>query len=672
MDGGEMATFGYAGKILRVDLSSGSITEVSTADYAARFLGGTGIAAKIYWDEVPPEVGAFDAENRLIFATGPLAGIPVIGGSRWQVSGKSAVGSSRWEVYRKSAGPANEQYSYCNLGGRWGAELKFTGYDALVVHGRAEKPQYLFIHDGIIELRDASDLWGKGSIKTREMLKDELGNSARVVTIGPAGENMVTIASLHADNDASGSGGLGAVMGSKQLKAIVVKGAKTGVKIAHSERLKELTSYYRELGVSFGDSDHAVFWPGLSASERTPSPKLKKAPCYGCLGRCLRRTYEADDGTKGKFMCGSAYFYQPWAVKYYGKWNDVPFYANRLCDEYGLDTMAVDFIVNWLDGCYRAGVLTETSTGLPLSEMGSLDFIETLIHKISFRNEFGDLLAQGIVKAAESLGNSAVEQMENTGMLFRPGYDRYGPRLYLTHSFIYAMEPREPIDHIHQIGLPMIKWVGWASERPGSYLSSERLRAVARRFWGSEMAADFSTFEGKALAAKMIQDREYADDCLILCDFLWPIVELPNTEDHIGDPTLESKLLSAVTGKEIDEVGLYRIGERVFNLRRAILVREGHRGRDFDMLSDRSYNLPLEYETTNPGCIVPGKDGEIISRKGAVVDREEFEKSKDEYYRLRQWDVATGLQTGAQLKELGLDDVAQDLEQRGLLAHQKE
>ena len=199
-----MTDFGYAGKILRVDLSSGRTTEMATTDYADRFLGGRGLAAKIYWDEVPPEVQAFDAENRLVFATGPLGGLPAIGGSRWTICGKSA---------------ASETFSYCNLGGRWGAELKFAGYDAVVVYGKSEKPVYLLIDGDRVELRDASALWGRGTLQTIEALKAELGDSVRVVAIGPAGENGAVMASFFTDNDASGSGQLAASAGTKGLQA---------------------------------------------------------------------------------------------------------------------------------------------------------------------------------------------------------------------------------------------------------------------------------------------------------------------------------------------------------------------------------------------------------------------------------------------------------------------
>jgi len=210
--------------------------------------------------------------------------------------------------------------------------------------------------------------------------------------------------------------------------------------------------------------------------------------------------------------------------------------------------------------------------------------------------------------------------------------------------------------------------VNWVEKTDNAYVNTDVIRAIAKKFWGSEMAADFSTCEGKALAAKRIQDRQYAKECLILCDFLWPIISVEHSEDHIGDPTLESKILSAVTGKEMDEEGLYQIGERVFNLQRAILVREGHRGRDFDSLPASLYSVPLKFDIVNHECLVPGKEGEVITRKGSVINWEEFEKMKTEYYQLRQWDVTTGLQTRVKLDELGLKEIADDLEQRGLLA----
>ncbi|MBL7119869.1 MAG: hypothetical protein ISS53_04215 [Dehalococcoidia bacterium] len=651
-----MATFGYTGKILRLDLSSGSTAEVSTLDYGG-FLGGRGIAAKICWDEVSPAINALDPENRLVFVTGPLAGVPGLnGGSRWQVCGKSPA-------------PTPEQFCYGNLGGRWGANLKFAGYDAIIVQGKSEKPVYLLLHDNVAELKDASALWGKGAIETRETLKSELGSSANVVTIGPAGENMAVMATILADNDASGAGGLGAVMGSKRLKAIVVRSADKGVKVAQPERLRELETYRRGL------RRIRAAMSGIRYSrELVPSlgHKMKGIdPCYGCTG-CFRGIYEAADGRQGKYMCHSAMFYQPWAVGYYGAWNDMPddlpFHATRLCDDYGLDTKVIERMIGWLASCYRAGVLTDENAGIPVSKVGTMEFLESLFRKVSFREDLGDVLAQGIAKAADALGPAAREQIDTVGYLAGPAYtDTYGPRLYPITALLYAIGPRLPYTQLHEVGALIPKWLLWAKGSEGALASSKVVRAIARRFWGSETAIDFSTYKGKALGAKRIQDRETAKECLILCDFQSPIMDLESSEDHVGDPTLESNILSAVTGNEVDKEGLDRIGERVFNLLRAISVREGHRGRDDDQVPDHCYTVPLQYEMSNPDCLVPGKDGEAISRKGAVVDRKEFEKMKDEYYQLRGWDVATGLQTRAELKELGLTDVAQDLGQRGLI-----
>ncbi|MBN2098600.1 MAG: hypothetical protein JW753_03280 [Dehalococcoidia bacterium] len=651
-----MAEYGYAGKIMRVDLSSGQASTVGTKEYAGRFLGGRGIGARIYWEEVPLGAGPFDAANRLIFITGPLCGVPAIGGSRWEICGK---------------GPSSPpRFSYGNLGGRWGAALKFAGYDGIIVQGKSEHPVYLFVHDDTVEFRDASGLWGKGAIETREALKAELGSSARVVTIGPAAENMAVMATLLADNDASGSGGLGAVMGSKKLKAIVVREGREGVKIAQPEKLRELTAHYRDLRRCFPTDG----WEYLSRWSRDPTmeprlmpgPEMKKDPCYGCLGRCARKVYVSGDGQRGKFLCHSAFFYQPWVDKHHGDWNDVAFEATWLCDSYGLDAVAIDFMISWLHLCHQAGILTDESTGIPISKLGSAEFIETLTRKIAFREGFGDLLAQGIRKAAEAVGPAAKEQVGLAGHLAEPGYHPYGPRLYNTNALLYAMEPRMPIQQVHEIGLIMAKWS--AGTRGLTAVNSDVIRTVARKFWGGELAADFTTWEGKALAAKMIQDREFVEASLILCNFLWPITDCDPSPDKVGDPGLESRILSAVLGNDTTEEDLYRIGGRILNLQRAILVREGHRGRQFDTLPDHFFNLPVQYDQANADCVVPGKGGEVVSRKGAVVDRNEFERMKDEYYQLRGWDVATGLQTGRALDKAGLSDVARDLDKRGLLS----
>jgi len=634
-----MAIYGYAGKILRVDLSSGKITETSTLDYSNEFVGGRGIATKIYWDEMSSQVSALDEESRLIFALGPMAGVPVIGGSRWGVFGKS---------------PQTEPEQFCNsnLGGLWGAELKFAGYDGIVVQGKSASPVYLFIHDGMVEFKDASDVWGKGAIETREMLKNDLGKSIRVVTIGPAGENEVVTANLLADNDASGSSGLGAVMGSKKLKAIVVKGTRKGVNIAQPEKLRELTDYFRSLS-----SGSFTAW---GTDFMVSGSKAKKDPCYGCLADCIRVKYTTDDGRSGKYMCQSGMFYLQWSWRYYGEQNEVPFHANKTCDDYGLDTWALEAMLAWLSRCFKKGIVTEENTGLPFSKIGSLEFIEIMARMIALREGFGEVLAQGMEKAAREIGGKAPSFIRHT--------DPYDPRLYITTALLWAMEPREPIQQLHEVGLTLAQWVSWVKEIEGAYVSNDVLRGIARRFWGSEKAADFTSYEGKALATKMIQDRQYAKECLIVCDWIYPILAIKHTEDHVGDPSLESKLLSAITGEEVDEQALYNVGSKVFNLQRAILLREGWKAKEDDKLPDEWYEKPLKFGVMDPDCLVPGSDGAPISQIGSIVDRQEYEQMRGEFYKIRGWDDRTGLQTRNSLEALGMKDVADKMTALDLIA----
>jgi aldehyde:ferredoxin oxidoreductase len=228
------------------------------------------------------------------------------------------------------------------------------------------------------------------------------------------------------------------------------------------------------------------------------------------------------------------------------------------------------------------------------------------------------------------------------------------------------MEPRQPTGQLNELGF-MSVWLLWVYKQAGAFLSNDVARAIARRFLGSEAAVDFTSYDGKALAAKMIQDRECAKDSLILCSYLFPILFSGGTEDHVGDPSLESKILSAVTGNEIDEDGLYKVGERIFNLQRAILAREGHRGRECDRISEYNFTKPLKFDLHNPQLLSPGKGDQVVNKQGAVLDREKFERLKDEYYGLRGWDISTGLQTRAKLNELGLGDIVSDLKRRGLV-----
>jgi len=635
--------FGYAGKILKVDLSEASMIDVPTSNYADRFIGGRGIAAKIYWDEVPPEAKAFDPENRLIFMTGPMAGYPGIAGSISQICGKSAFTNP-------------EQFFYSSMGGSWGAHLKFAGYDGVVVHGKSEKPVYLLVQDGTAEIRDASALWGKDSAEVRNLLKRELGSSARVLTIGPAGENLVTFATTLAEEDAAAWGA--AIMGSKKLKAIVVRGKGSHPPVANPDKLKELAKYLHGMGYGAGyDLVHFLDMPSLTRKQQI---------CYGCVRGCGRSTQETADGIKAKFGCQNAGFYLFEAEVYYGKRTEVPFHATRLSLNYGLDTHALAAIIRWLTDGYNAGVLTDENTGIPLSKRGSWEYIEALVKKISLREGLGDALAQGVHQAAEAVGGKARELI--TDYTDKNGQGMvYGPRLYNLNGILYATEPRMTLPTLHEICIPVMKWNEWVKGLKGSYMSNDMLREIGKRFWGSELTFDFSTYEGKAVAAKKIQDKIRAEECLILCAFFYPLRSCDYTETHEGDPTIESQLYSAVTGNEIDEEELNRIGERVYNLERAVLTREDPRGKWVDEIPEFNFTVPMESEGMDKELLVPGENAEPISKKGTVVDREKFAQMLSEYYELRGWDKISGLQTKQKLVELNLGDIAEGLAQRGLI-----
>ncbi|OGO30789.1 MAG: hypothetical protein A2Z29_03810 [Chloroflexi bacterium RBG_16_56_11] len=523
-----------------------------------------------------------------------------------------------------------------------------------MVRGHAERPVYLYIHDGTAEIRNAAALWGKPTFEVADSLKAELGQGVSVLTIGPAAENRVIFATMITDDGASGASGLGSVMGSKNLKAIVVAGDKKPV-AADPARLDKLAGRVLQLR-----KDTWKNWlndlPGRTSLRA----------CYGCGIGCFRKAYQ-HQGRRYKFFCQAVHVYWGAAEQYGGDSTEVGLEAVRLCDRYGLDTTVMQPLIEWLGNCYREGVLTEKESGLPLSKIGSLEFIDGLTRKIAYREGFGGQLAQGTARAAAGLGKRAQELL-NASILTRANESRdYDPRLVITNSLLYATEQRRPINQVHELTHALWMWRNWTRGEEHGFISTDDFINIGRLFWGGEAAADFSTYEGKALAAKKIQDRALAKESLILCDFLWPIIWVRFADSHTGDPTLESQVLSAITGREIDRAGLDAIGERVFNLQRAIFLRQGWGGRRGDRLLDYLHNEPLEFTFFNPDCIVPGKNGEVVTRKGARIERKDFEDLKSEYYTLRGWDVPSGLLTEKKLHDLGLADIAPDLKARDLL-----
>ncbi|HSW57041.1 MAG TPA: aldehyde ferredoxin oxidoreductase N-terminal domain-containing protein [Dehalococcoidales bacterium] len=641
-----MAEFGYAGQILKINLSDQSFMTEPSQKYTAGLIGGRGFAARLFWDMVPPQAPALAPENCLIFTTGPTTSFVGIAGCRWQICAKSPLQSP-------------EVFSYGNLGGKWGPLLKAAGFDVVTVQGKSAKPLYIFIHDGQVEFRDASDLWGTDAFDTIDQVRAKCGGDSSVVTIGPGGENQVVFATALSDEGASGGGGMGAVMGSKNLKAIAVSG--TGViKAADPARLQKIAERIKYLKGS-PDPKRPSPWgvPGVTFTE----------DCYGCSVGCSRQMYIAEKDRKYKSFCQQTSIYRKAASDYYqGQWNEVQLRALRLCDGNTLDSSVMAPMVGWLIDCYKEGVVSEKESGLPLAKAGGPEFIEALVACVARRQGFGEALAKGLNYAAATLGPRAEEILARWISTRSAEARDYDPRLFITTALLYATEPRRPINQLHGVSIPIMIWSNWRRQVPGARFNTEDVIEAGRRWWGGAEAADFSTYNGKARAAKIIQDRCSAKDSLILCDLCWPIMAANSPGDHVGDPALESQIYSAITGRETDEAGLLKLGERIYNLQRAIQIRQGWQGRRDDIVLDYYHTRPLADGEVfiNPDALMPGPGGTIISRVGSVLEKDKFEELKNEYYRLRGWDVQSGYPTVARLRELGLDDVAADLKSRKL------
>ena len=669
---------GWVGKILRVDLTNRKISEISTFDYVPKFLGGRGLGAKICWDEVPPEIGAFDPENRLIFATGPLQGTMAPTSGRFKVLGKSP-----------QAGPT-ESFCRSGVGGHWAPELKWAGYDALVIHGKSPKPVYLWITDQKTEILDATRLWGLDTYQTQQMIWKLHGHQTRVMVIGKAGENRSRIACILTDSgDASGQGGFGGVMGSKNLKAIAVRGTGS-VSVARPKELMEMTHRIQNLfsrkslrsnpyqpeekgfkyniwGGGYGRGSLSLLQGELLDLCNNPSSGHSQTPdgCFACPVSC-RSHVKGPDITNGVAFCAQSYMYLESMVHEPEKgYSKVTWQAAKLADLYGINAYELMAIIPWLADCYREKLITEEDTGLPLKEIGSWKFISALLNKIANREGMGDLLAEGGQRAATKLGGKA----EKLSRIYYPRAGKFGgfrehwvylggfPTGYAVPplALMWVLDNRDAmVSHSY---ISMLWGAAFIVGQNALTAVPEKifpiLKPVMKAAYGSEEAAEFFQPDGKSLnwkwaapVVKRYHEHSLLKDSYILCDILFPYLFNANSSDHVGDTTLESRLYFAVTGVEMSEEESYRKGEMLCTLERALSVRDGRTRRD-DILHD------LYFEKQDAG--------------GRKYHREDLERSKSEYYRLMGWDPKTGIPTASTLERLDLKEVAEDLEKRGFL-----
>ena len=625
---------GWCGKILRVDLSSKIITEFDTQPYADRFLGGRGIATRLYWEHVPADTGAFDPANHLIFMTGPL-------------TATGAQGASRFEVVGKSPMLMPEGFCYGNMGGHWGAALKRAGFDGIIVSGKANRAVYLFISDGKARLEDATAIHLEGVTQVGEYLKEKHGSKTHFIATGPAGMNLCRSANLMTDNEGSATGGFGSVFGSKNLKAIAVVGTQSPT-VSNPEALKELNRLTIQLNKR--DTSFNPYPPDQIS-------RKGKASCFQCGLDCvMRSTYRTKSNKEVVRKCQAMFVYFPWVMWRPGEPAETALDATGLCNNLSLCTMEMANIVQWISTGYKKGYLSDAQTGLEIDKLGTWEFFESLCNMIAYRKGFGDILAEGLLRAGENLGPDAKVLFANEVAGVGDGAT-YSAREYLMNGLMYAFEPRQPIAMLHEVSRTIGMWVMNLQYPGATPVSGDSYRKATGKFWGHDKAWDLNTHEGKAMAATRIMDRTYVKDSLGLCDSCWPLMFSHHTEDNVGDTTLEVRTFNAVTGNNLDEIGLLKFGERIFNQQRAILLREGWNPEKDDMVQEFNFTDPVQSVFMNPDVLVPGEGDTVLNRKGQTLDREIFTKMRDEFYQLRGWDPETGYPLAEKFQELELLDV---------------
>lgn len=614
--------FGYMGQVLRIDLTHKRWTaEPLNKELVENFIGSRGFGAKVLWDETPAGIAPLGSENKLVISTGPLTGTKVQSASRWLVQFKSPLTG----IYCRSVG-----------GGYFGAELKFAGYDMLIIEGEAERPVYVWIDDDKVEFRDATKVWGMNTLAARDFLLEETEKRARMIMIGPAGEMLVKIAAIVTDDSRTAArGGPGAVMGSKNLKAVVVKGSKKPA-VYNEKTFKELVKEqietyrkwrffkdFRELG-----TNHATYlwyemghFPPYNFQQRElegierfrpevlKSYVVKHKGCYGCMIQC-GKVFKATKGPYAGITWEFPELETHWSFGgILGNCNlESILAANMLCDLYGLDTISTGVTIAFAVELYEKGIIGKSETdGLEL-RWGDPEVIIELVRRIAFRaGNLGNLLAEGVKVAAEVIGRGAEKYAMHIKGLEMPAYD---PR---------AMKGQ---------GL------GLAT---GTIGGSHAISWNKFEIMGVPKKVDPFLVEGKAELAKYVQDEMAVCETAVFCKL---------TVNHdLTNPSLYSKLLNAATGIEKfkDEKYLWLIGERIWNLERTFDVREGIDIRH-DTIPERLLQNPMP---RNPA-------------KGQIF---ELDKLLKDYYDVRGWDKR-GSPTREKLVELGLIDVAEELESK--------
>ncbi len=628
--------YGWMGTILRVDLSSGRIEKEPLREYLRlNYLGGRGVNSRILYDSVGPATEPLSADNIVIFGTGTVVGTAAPSAGRITVTAKS---------------PLTGILGDANAGGHFSAEMKRAGYDHIVFTGKSAQPVYLWIHNDHVELRPAGHLWGKTTAETDDLIHEELGEPLlKVAAIGHGGENLARCACvIFEKNHAAGRTGMGAVMGSKNLKAVAVRGTK-GVKVARPEAFMKLVKslqqriianpVYRGLAYYgtpyFCMGQHKMGWltmkNGLTNEwadvAKVAHRRLKKdyfireLACSACPRHCNQAwtvtegPYAGARGSKIEYGCIAGLGLGSYIA-------DFPAiaYMNSLCDEYGLDVIELGMTVNAAMEWYEKGLITRKDTGGLDLTWGNAEAVITLIHQTARREGFGNLLAEGALRAAKAVGQGAEKYivLHSKGLTY--GEDDI--RAIKGYALSVATSTRGA-DHLR--GMPGFEMIP-------SVTTPEMLE---KRF-GSAEAGVYNSYK-KAPLVVYVQDLATVTDCLQMCKY--------NTEfqgEALNMADL-AQIFSLATGINMDEKAITTAAQRIYNVERAFLVREGMSRKD-DVIDGKFGREP----------IVGGPSA------GERIDPEKFSKLLDEYYELRGWD-ADGIPTGDTLVALGLTDIARDI-----------
>jgi aldehyde:ferredoxin oxidoreductase len=610
------------GKILWVDLAKKRIWEETLDEKTGRdYLGGYGLGARILFDRQKPGVDSLGPDAILGFVTGVLTGTPVMGGSRYVVVGKS---------------PLTGGWGDANSGGNFGPYLKFAGYDAVFFTGISPEPVYLYIDNGKAEIRDAAHLWGKDTFDTEDIIRAELGKDVELACIGPSGETLSLIAAvMNNKGRAAGRSGMGAVMGSKKLKAVAVMGnmkipmadekAANEMRRRHLANMGPRTKFMRDFGTA-GLFDHACEgddapcknWAGATVIDLPKYKNLdgqsvldKRQRGYGCW-HCPVACGGIMKPSKGPDYEYSKESHKPeyetlamFGTNLLNDNLDSIIKLNDICNRYGLDTISAGAVIAFATECYEHGIITKKDTdGIDLT-WGNHKAIVAMTEKLGKREGLGDILADGVKIAAEKIGKGAEKYAMHIGGQEVPAHDsRGGPNFAIG----YACSPT-PGRHTMN---------GEGPYPPGTV---------------PEPDFDLSSYQGRGAWHKIgvctCQIYNAAGVCMIV---------LGDGYGH-WDQFLEG--IRTVTGWDLNMDELLKTGERIENIRQAFNVREG-------------VKTPWKFPDRMLG-IPPKTEG---PRKGITVKKEDL---SNEFYQAMGWDTKTGKPDKRRLIELGMADVAKVL-----------